>query len=103
MAAFLGAATQAREGGLLSALFLAQEATMPGGGFVKEHTFEKRVAEAERIRKKFPDRVPVSANAASTQTERAHRTLSSLRQAPFRGRTGAPMRSHCQPRAARVH
>lgn len=31
---------------------------MPGG-FVKEHTFEKRVAEAERIRKKFPDRVPV--------------------------------------------
>mmetsp|Transcript_21033 Transcript_21033/g.74228 ORF Transcript_21033/g.74228 Transcript_21033/m.74228 type:complete len:125 (-) Transcript_21033:392-766(-) len=27
--------------------------------FVKEHSFEKRKAEADRIRKKFPDRIPV--------------------------------------------
>ena len=27
--------------------------------FQKEHSFEKRQAEAERIKKKFPDRIPV--------------------------------------------
>jgi hypothetical protein len=33
---------------------------MVRSAFQQEHSFEKRKAEAERIRQKYPDRIPVS-------------------------------------------
>lgn len=44
--------------------------------YKEEHPFEKRRCEGEKIRKKYPDRVPVSAGAAPPslggQIGRAH-------------------------------
>eukprot|EP00808_Paulinella_micropora_P022318 g36892.t1 len=38
--------------------------TEPKKKFKEQHTFEKRKNEAERIRKKYPDRIPVIAEKA---------------------------------------
>lgn len=39
--------------------------------FKDEHPFEKRKAEAERIRQKYADRIPVSYRDARTRLRRA--------------------------------
>ena len=36
--------------------------------YKEEHPFEKRKAEGEKIRKKYPDRVPVSSNMSFRQS-----------------------------------
>jgi len=40
--------------------------------FKDEHPFEKRKAEAERIRQKYADRIPVSNEARSLCSSRRH-------------------------------
>jgi GABA(A) receptor-associated protein len=44
--------------------------------FKDEHPFEKRKAEAERIRQKYADRIPVSVHRLTTLDGRVKRILS---------------------------